>query len=411
MLLGQGVNFFLQAASFTVLARLLGVTEYGIFAGAFALVNIVTPYSSLGANMLFMRYVSKDRSKAPVYWGNALVVTATVSGGIAAAFFFAGPALTHIPSGTIFVVLTLSNCLLGQIASLGSAVFQTFEQMRSTATLTFLSNLFRFLILLLMLVTLHHATATEWSLGVLGASVGAALLSLFWARRVIPAVSFDLKLTLQRMWEGIGYSFAGSAQSVYNDVDKTMLSHYGLNRENGFYSLAYRIVDFSTAPIVAMDSAVLPRMFHLSHEDMRGVVRLAFKSARLAILFGVVIAVGVLLVSPLVPHIVGRDFSGVLVALRWLCLLPLLRGIHRMTGGALTSTGRQGIRTTAQFSVAGINFLLNLWWIPTYGWIGAAWSSVVSDGLLALLNSLLLFWLWNHLSNEERSETMGGREA
>jgi O-antigen/teichoic acid export membrane protein len=82
-----------------------------------------------------------------------------------------------------------------------------------------------------------------------------------------------------------------------------------------------------------------------------------------------------------------------------------------MTGGALTSTGRQGIRTTAQFSVAGINFLLNLWWIPTYGWIGAAWSSVVSDGLLALLNSLLLFWLWNHLSNEERSETMGGREA
>jgi O-antigen/teichoic acid export membrane protein len=43
--------------------------------------------------------------------------------------------------------------------------------------------------------------------------------------------------------------------------------------------------------------------------------------------------------------------------------------------------------------VAVINFLLNLWWIPAYGWIGAAWSSVASDGLLALINALLLLWL------------------
>jgi O-antigen/teichoic acid export membrane protein len=92
MLLGQGANFFLQGATFILLARLLGVTEYGIFAGAFALVNIVTPYSALGASMLFMRYVSADRSKAPIYWGNTLIVTSAVSAVIAGAFFFAGPA-------------------------------------------------------------------------------------------------------------------------------------------------------------------------------------------------------------------------------------------------------------------------------------------------------------------------------
>jgi len=401
MMLGQGANFFLQAASFILLARLLGVTEYGIFAGAFALVNIITPYSSLGANMLFMRYVCTDHTKAPVYWGNTLIVTSVVTAVIAVAFFFAGPALTHIRSGMIFVVLTLANCLFGQIASLASAVFQTFERMGSTAALIFLSNCARFLILLVMLATLHHASAAEWSVGVLGASGCAGILALLWVRWEIGATSFDIKLLFSRIWEGLGFSFAGSTQSIYNDVDKTMLSHYGLNRENGFYSLAYRIVDFSTAPIAALDSAVLPRMFRLSHESLRAVVKLATKSVLVAALLGLVIAGCTLLIAPIVPHIAGRDFSGVLVALRWLCWLPLLRGIHRFTGGALTGSGHQRVRTVAQLAVAVINFLLNLWWIPAYGWIGAAWSSVASDGLLALLNALLLWWLSMQISSIE----------
>jgi len=33
---------------------------------------------------------------------------------------------------------------------------------------------------------------------------------------------------------------------------------------------------------------------------------------------------------------------------------------------------------------------LNLYLIPHYGWLGAAWASVLTDGLLALLNWLNL---------------------
>jgi O-antigen/teichoic acid export membrane protein len=65
-----------------------------------------------------------------------------------------------------------------------------------------------------------------------------------------------------------------------------------------------------------------------------------------------------------------------------------------MTGGALTGSGRQNVRTASQVTVAVVNLALNLWLIPAYGWIGAAWSSVASDGLLAVLNSVLLFWVW-----------------
>lgn len=395
---GQGANFLLQAGYFVLLARLLGVREYGVFAGAFAVVNLVTPYSALGAGMLFMRYVTADRSRAAVYWGNSLAVTVSATLLIAAALFFGGPALTKTHDHLIFVVLVVANCLFSQIANLGSLVFQTFEKMRWTAILSLISSLARLLILIVMQVTLHHATALQWSVGVLIASGCAAGLSMIWVKSEIGSAAIERKLIFQRIREGFGFSFAGTTQAAYNDVDKVMLSHYGLNRENGFYTLAYRVIDFATTPIVGLDSAVLPRFFRLSHEGMGKVVRLALRSAGISVLMGLGIALGVLLIAPVIPHMVGRDFSGVLVALRWLCWIPVLRGIHRMTGGALTGSGNQDYRTAAQVIVAIANFLLNLWWIPAYGWIGAAWSSVASDGLLAVLNSLMLLWVWRRSS-------------
>ncbi len=398
ILVGQGANFFLQAAFFLLLTRLLGVTEYGVFSGAFALINLATPYSSLGAGMLFMRYVTEDRSKAGLYWGNTLLLTTTVTLVLAAIFYFAGPAINHTQSHIIFLILAVANCLFSQVSDLGSIVFQTFEKMRYTATLSFLSNLGRVIVLLIMLATLHRANAVQWSIGIFIASGLAAAMCCIWVRKEVGPLSIDLGLIRRRVLEGLGFSFAGTTQNAYNDIDKTMLSHYGLNRENGFYSLAYRIVDFATTPIIAIDSAVLPRFFKKSREEMSATIRLAFRSAAVAASIGLVIGVGILLFAPFVLHLVPKGFSNAMVALRWLCWLPALRGIHRLTGGALTGSGRQNYRTASQFSVAGLNFLLNLWWIPAYGWIGAAWASVAADGSLAAINSGLLLAVWYNVS-------------
>jgi O-antigen/teichoic acid export membrane protein len=403
ILLGQGANFLLQAGYFILLARVLGVREYGVFAGAFAIVNLVTPYSAFGAGMLFMRYVTADRTKAAIYWGNSLIVTTVATAMIAGALFFVGPAITKTGNHLLFVVLVVANCLFSQVANLGSLVFQTFEKMRWTAMLSLVSSLARFLILIVMRFTLHHATAFQWSLGVLIASGCAACLTMALVRAEVGPATCERSLIFRRIREGLGFSFAGTTQAAYNDLDKVMLSHYGLNRENGFYTLAYRVIDVATTPIASLDAAILPRLFRLGHGGKQKVVKLAIKSAGASLLLGAGIAVSILLLAPFIPRLVGRDFSGVLIALRWLCWIPLLRGIHRATGSALTGSGRQNLRTAAQVTVALVNLLLNLWWIPVFGWIGAAWSSLASDGLLAVLNTLLLFLGWKRGVQAETS--------
>jgi O-antigen/teichoic acid export membrane protein len=403
MLVGQGGNFFLQAGYFLMLARLLGVTEYGVFAGALALVSSVTPYSSLGSQMIFMRYVSADRDSAQAYWGNAVMVTAGTSLLLMASLALAGDKLFGPGSVGLIVVLVVANCFMSQVVNNASTVFQTFEQLKATAWLRLFSNLLRLLAIAVLLIYLRQATAFQCSIAILVSSTLAAGIAIAWVRYTIGRMRVSGSLFRLRFWEGIGFSFAGSTQAVYNDIDKMMLSHYGMNAANGIYTMAYRVVDFATTPVTAIDSAVLPRFFTLNKEGLPAVIRIARKIVPIAALSGLAAAGFTLLAAPFLVRIVGHGFANALLAIRWLCWLPALRGVHQLAGGVLTATGRQNYRTAAQFLVAVLNFSLNLAWIPSHGWLGAAWATLASDGALGAINLLLVFLVLARASQYNQS--------
>jgi O-antigen/teichoic acid export membrane protein len=98
-----------------------------------------------------------------------------------------------------------------------------------------------------------------------------------------------------------------------------------------------------------------------------------------------------LIAAPIIPHLVGSSFGESVSALRWLCFLPIFRSLHASAGDALTGAGLQKLRLGSQATAAIFNFTANLYLIPHYGWLGAAWASLATDGLLAVVNwSILL---------------------
>jgi O-antigen/teichoic acid export membrane protein len=384
--IGQGANFFLQAACFLLLARLLGVTSYGIFAGVFALVNTVTPYSPLGSAMLFMRYVSMDRSMARLHWGNTIMTIVAVSIVLCGVVSWVGSVLVGPSRIEMIVVLVIANCVMSQITLCASSVFLTLGRLRSAAANRLLSNLSRFIALVIMALFLKRATAFQWSLGVLFSSTVAAAITLVWVRSTIGPMVFDLRRARRHIWEGVGFSVAGSTESVYNDFDKVMLSHYGMNQAAGIYTMAYRVVDFATTPLGALVAAIMPRLFVVSKEGLPAVARRCAKLTRVAFAIGIGSACFTLAASSWVLRVVGHGFADAVLAIRWLCWLPAIRAVHQMAGSALTATGRQIYRTGAQATVGVANVILNFWLIPTHGWLGAAWATLASDGLLSVLN-------------------------
>ena len=81
--------------------------------------------------------------------------------------------------------------------------------------------------------------------------------------------AIEPRLFLKRGAEGAEYALAASTGSAYNDLDKAMLSHFGMSAANGIYTMAYRAIDLATMPAASMEAAAEPRLFRLGATSLQ----------------------------------------------------------------------------------------------------------------------------------------------
>ena len=386
MFLGQGLSVIAQAGYFIVIARLLGNFEYGMFVGAAACVSMVSQYGSFGSGLLFLRYVSPDHSRFATYWGNILLSTLSLGTLLVLGLGLLSPWLLHGADARMIVLLAIGDCICSQLTMAISQVFQTFEKMRYTAMLNLATTIARMLLAITLLLTLHRANALTWAITSLAISLLTAGAGVVLVTRHFGLPEFRFRLFLEKAREGFVFAVSGSTTSIYNDVDKAMLAHFGMNAANGIYTMAYRVVDIGTVPIRSVHAAAFPRFFRegAGPGGISATVPLARRLLSRTSLMGLAMAALMFVLAPTIPVFVGKGFLPSVTALRWLCLIPFLRSFHLAAGDALAGASRQGLRLTFQMIAAGANVALNLVLIPRYSWRGAAWASLATDGMLGV---------------------------
>lgn len=388
---GQGLSILCQGAYFIALGRLLGSSEYGIFVGAAAMVSILAQYSALGSHFVFLRYVSPNHESFATYWANVLVTTFTLGSVFAALLTWLGPKFVHTYHWKLLLSVALAECLCSQLTFAAGRVFLAFDRPRLTALMSLMTNLSRALLASVMLWHRHHATAWQWVVTALLISAAVSAISVGLVTWFYGRPRFSAALFRRRAGEGSIFALTYSTGSIYDNVDKVLLGHYGMDAANGIYSLAYRVIDVACVPFGSVQLAALPRLFRKGTEGIAGTaayaLRIVQRTVPLALLTAIVLAVA----APLVPFLVGKGFSQSASALRWLCPLAVFRSLHWGAGDALTGAGHQKLRLGNHATVAAFNFAGNIYLIPRYGWLGAAWSSLATDALLVVLNWAALF--------------------
>jgi O-antigen/teichoic acid export membrane protein len=387
---GQGFSFLIQGMYFIVLARLLGTTQYGLLAGAVALVAVVSQYSTLGSGLLFLRYVSPDHSRFRIYWGNVLMSVLLLGTLIVVVLRLSGRWLVGTASVPLIFPIAIGDCLFQQLTICAGQVFQTFEKMKFSAAVTLLSNVSRCIVAVGMLLFLGKTTASQWAMASLTVSFISACIAFAIVTRFFGLPSFSPSLLVKRSGEGFVFAISGSTTAVYNDIDKVVLSHYGMDRANGIYSMAYRVVNIGTMPVMSIVGAAFPRFFREGVKGIAATVPMARQLLKRTALLGIGISLAMFLSAPIIPHLVGKSYAESVSALRWLCLIPFFRCFHLSAGDAIAGAGHQKFRLVSQSIAAIGNLLLNLYLVPRYSWQGAAWASLATDGALGVMNWLAL---------------------
>lgn len=151
----------------------------------------------------------------------------------------------------------------------------------------------------------------------------------------------------------------------------------------GEYSLAVVLAETVLLATDSLALALLPRQVGNTLEES---ALLALRGVRFNLLLGAGLAALWAVVGwPFIVVAFGRSFE--MSYLPLLALLPAMVfiGTQRVCGGPALRTGRPAYVAAINALSLVCNVLLNLWWIPKFGLVGAALASSVSYGLSAFL--------------------------
>lgn len=393
MMLGNGSRLIFQAGYFVLLARNLGPRQFGTFVALAAAASIVIPFVGNGFDGLMIRDVARDRSNLPESLGKLLAVT-FVSGVLLSTLLvpICLLLLPHTISTFVATMIISADVCVVRFVGVAAQTFQAVEQLGRTAALNAFLTLMR-LLGIVILVMIGQTTLTAWSVAYFAASAGASIVALYCLIRFFGLPRLPRSPLWGDMREGFYFSASEAAKTIYDDVDKTMLARLSTLEATAIYAAAYRLVEVAFVPVRSILAAAYPGFFRNGSGGIHTSVHYGWRLLRKSLPYSLCVSSLLFLAAPTVPWFLGPGYIQVTEALRWLAIIPFLRTFHSFFADTLTGAGQQRLRTVIQVAIAAFNILINLWIIPAYGWRGASWSSIASDGLLALSLFLSLKYL------------------
>ena len=389
LLRGQLFQLAGRFGYFIIIAHALGPREYGSFIACTALVSIISPYASFGTGHVMIKEAAREPASLSAYFGNALVVT-LISGSALMALLLIFRAIVLPSSVTVAMLLAIGigDLLAAEMTAVCLQVFLVLEEGRLYSHLLVSSTMCRVFAAVILAFSAH--TAGQWALLYSGSSlVGLGLaLTLVMRRATRPTVVVGS--VPRSIREGFHFATSLASQSVYNDIDKTMLARLSTMEATAIYAIAYRFIEPALVPIRAAASASYPAFFRHGNGGIRSAVKFARSILPHSMLYGTLTAVFLYCVAGLIPAVFGASYAESTMALRWLCALPFLKCIHIFLSDVLTGCDYQWQTSSAQICVAVLNAIANLWVIRMFAWRGAAWTSLGTDALLIVILAVII---------------------
>lgn len=189
----------------------------------------------------------------------------------------------------------------------------------------------------------------------------------------------DAVLWKQMMKYGIPLLIAGLAGMANETLDRVLIPHLLpeeiAKSENGIYGACYKVAIIMTIFIQAFRFAAEPFFFNHSKEvDSKKTNALVMKYFVIICSF---IFLGTMMNMEWIQYFVGEKFRVGLKVVPILLLANLFLGIFINQSIWYKLTGKTGYGAMLTIFGASITIILNIYWIPRYGYMGSAWATLI----------------------------------
>lgn len=380
-------------------ARYLGIEGYGVLSFVFAFVGIFSIFTDIGLSTLTTREVARNKSFANKYLTNVTFMKIVLSVITFGLIILTINTLSY-PKQIIQVTYIASIAMItGSFAGTFSAIFRAYEKMTYLSIVQISSSI---LMLGGVLLVIFYQFSIFWIISI---SLIISIISL--SAFLVLYLKYFTKLKIEYDWSfcknALKESWPMGAVAIcvmlYFRIDTVMLSLMKDETAVGLYSAAYRLSEMTTViPGILMASVfpVMAQYFNSSKDSFN----LAYnKSVKYLLYLALPMALIVtLLAEPIINLVYGAQFAGSIGALQVLIWASAIMYVTMTIGTTIVTANRQIFHLKLALIATALNIILNLIFIPRYGYIGASATTMVTE-FYGLVVGIFFLHRWGYKLN------------
>lgn len=178
------------------------------------------------------------------------------------------------------------------------------------------------------------------------------------------------------------------SMTFLNSLDKMMITDIRGEEENALYTIAYQCSSVVTILVTSLNTAFAPWLGEKLHENAYSEIKLFSKKYVLIFLY---LAIGIMLISPDIMMIMGgksyMDAQYVMPPVMLGCVCQFIYTMYVNVEQFKKKTVGMAI---ASVSAALLNYVLNYFLIPKFGYIAAAYTTLISFIWLLVVHMFLV---------------------
>lgn len=372
-IIGAGTTFLVSL----MVARQFGADGYGDFVKVTTYIAFFFLIADFGLNAVYLQ-------KPKDLWKSLLGLRIV---GSLALMFLSLVILTFLPQGTsqgytplvrFGIFLFAPTILFQAIITTSNAIFQR-DLRYELATIAIAVG---------SVVTLAVLWFTrEGILSLLAGSVASAVASVVLIRTHEPLGIIVSKKTFRLLLvPAVPLGLTLVFNLVYGHADSIILTLTRQTAEVGIYGLSYRVFEVALVLPTFFMNAVYPMLLKAPRSSFKKILGSSLLFLLSASLF---LTICLWAGAPILAK-VRQDFASSVPALRVLSLgLPFFF-VSAMTMWALVALRKQWLLFALYGAGMVLNVALNIFLIPTYGYMAAAWVTVVSEAIVLVASGVIL---------------------
>lgn len=329
-----------QLLTFAVLARSLGVEQFGLLVTVTVVTNIAVQICTLGANETLIRRVAPEPSLYAVALGHNLILLGASGFVLTAGLALVLPhfvTLTPDPArnAAALFALVFGNLVLVRLVLLAEQAFIARWQIWRANLANIGFALGRMAAAAIACGVFKVSTTLEWAFWNAGSLALMAVMALFAIR---PLGAPRWTILREEVPLGIHFTTPFVFRAFRQNADTLVLSAVASPEVVGAFNLARRIVETGFLTAEALNRLIYPRLARAAATGYRALAPMIRPLMIASLALGIVTAAGLYAIAPLMPLVFGADFRGMIGDLRamcWVLAFVVLQGVPVQVLGAM----------------------------------------------------------------------------